>query len=762
MAVFSKVHIVMNRESPLMPQDDLAPALPDFLAHGGAMAAVINALDWRPSPLRAFESWPASLKCVLATVLGSPRPMYVLWGPELLFFFNDAYAPMLGQHGVGAMGRPFAQVWPELWAGFEPMLRQALRGQGSTYDNMPLALARHGYAEPTWWTFSFLPLRDERGALVGVHCICSETTQLVWAQRALAAKQAQQAFCIELGDALRETTTPEALMAMAAEKLGQYLQASCVGYGEIDEAGQCCRVHQDWTAGDFRSVAGQHRLDNFAVLRAGQLRAGRTVAVHDIDRDLLTTRGAPLVSNQPMRHKALIVAPLVKNGRFAALLFVLNAAPRVWTGSEQALVEEVAERTWVALQRLQAERDLRLAHEVLDHRTTELLHSENALRQSQKLDALGQLTGGVAHDVNNLLSVISSAAELLRSPSLPEDQRSQYLERILDTVGRAAKLTGQLLAFARQQPLKTEEFDVGQRLHSVLDLVRPLLGEHVQIDLQGGEEKCCRAEADISQFETALVNLVVNARDAMNAQGRISVKVNKVDRIPEGSGKDARPGDRLGNFVAISIADTGSGMAADQLEAIFAPFYTTKAVGKGTGLGLSQVFDFAKQSGGKIAVSSEPGQGAVFTLFLPVAQSAPLPAGLAPPLEANAHGVASQIAVLVVEDNDILGEMTCDILAAQGYQAVWAASAAAALELLATPEKHFDLVFSDVVMPGMSGIKLGMQVRQRYPGLPVVLTSGYNAVMAQEGKYGFDLVLKPYTLDTLERAFGQALADQAG
>jgi signal transduction histidine kinase/CheY-like chemotaxis protein len=749
-----------------MPLDDLAPALPDFLAHGGESAARIGGQDWRPSPLGAFERWPASLKCVLATVLGSPRPMYVLWGPELLFFFNDAYAPMLGQHGAGAMGRPFAQVWPELWADFEPMLRQALRGQGSTYDNMPLTLRRHGHPELTWWTFSFLSLRDEHGAVLGVHCICSETTQVVRAQEALASKQAQQAFRIELGDALRGASDPHALRAIAAQKLGEFLQVSCVGFSEMDAAGHYSRVDQDWTAGGFPSVVGTHRLDGFGALKAQQLRAGRTVAVQDIAQDPLTVGTAYAASYQAAGFKAFIDAPLVKDGRLAALLFVLSATPRVWLEGEQALVEEVAERTWVALQRLQAEFELRQSNQVLDQRTTELLHSENALRQSQKLDALGQLTGAVAHDVNNLLAVIGASAELLRSPHVAQDQRGLYLDRIFDTVARAARLTGQLLAFARQQPLTPEVFDVGKRLHGVLDLVRPLLGEHVQIDLeldlQGGEEKCGWAEADISQFDTALVNLLVNARDAMNAQGRISIQVQTVDHIPAGPGRDIHPSDRPGNFVAILVGDTGSGMAADQLEAIFAPFYTTKAVGKGTGLGLSQVLGFAKQSGGQIAVSSEPGQGAVFTLYLPVAKKALLPAGWVPPLEARAHGPAPQIAVLVVEDNDILGEMTCDILVTQGYRAVWAASAAAALELLATQEKHFDLVFSDVVMPGMSGIKLGLQVRQRYPGLPVVLTSGYNAVMAQEGKYGFDLVLKPYTLDTLERAFGQALAGRAG
>ena len=742
-----------------MPENDRAAAMPNFLAHGGEMGALINAHPWRDTRLGAPEGWPESLKCVLATILGSARPMYVLWGPELFFFFNGAYAPMLGVRLDGALGRPFAQVWPELWADFEPILNQALSGEGSAHENMPLTLLRHGYAEATWWTFAYLPLRDGAGAVVGVHCIATETTQEVRAQESLADKQKQQAFRVELTDALRDTTTPEALMAVAAKKLGQYLKASCVGYGKIDEAGQCCLVHQDWTAEGFRSVAGQHRLDNFAVLRAQQLRAGRTVAVHDIDRDLLTTRGAPLVSNQPMRHKALIVAPLVKNGHFAALLFVLNAAPRVWTDSEQALVEEVAERTWSALQRLQAELDLRQSNQVLDQRTSELLHSEHALRQSQKLEALGQLTGGIAHDVNNLLAVISASAELLRSPGLPEDQRSHYLDRIFDTVGRAAKLTGQLLAFARQQPLKPEVFDVGQRLLGVVDLVRPLLGKGVQIDLEGCEEQCCQAEADINQFETTLVNLAVNARDAMNAQGRITVQVQQVDHIPTGPSRDPQVSDRPGDFVAISVRDTGCGMAADQLSAIFEPFYTTKEVGKGTGLGLSQVFGFARQSGGDIAVTSQPGSGSVFTLYLPRANGAPAPSAAAALPEPDVEEPGAS--VLVVEDNETLGQMTCEILNVRGYRAVWAASAGAALALLAQGKDEFDLVFSDVVMPGMNGIEFAQQVRLRYPGLPVVLTSGYNAVMAQDGKHGFELIVKPYTADALARVFRKAIAGQA-
>ncbi|CDS48344.1 hypothetical protein [Polaromonas sp. CG9_12] len=734
-----------------MNQAALAPAGPDFLAHVGQMGVLIKAQDWSAHPLGSPQGWPGGLKAVLATVLGSPKPMYVLWGPEFVFFFNDAYAPMLGQHGNGAMGRAFAQVWPELWADFAPLLRQALSGQGSSYDNMALTLARHGYPEPTWWTFSFLALRDEHGAVVGVHCICTETTELVRAQ-------ARQAFWFELAGALREAHTPKQLKALAAETLGRYLEVSCVGYGEVDAAGEWMQIHHDWTAEGSPSVAGTHRLDKFGPLMFAQLRAGRTVVVTDSATDPLTAGTAYASAYQAVGTRAFIDAPLIKDGRLAVIFFVIDSIARVWTQGEQALVEEVAERTWAALQRLQAELDLRLTHAVLDHRTTELLHTENALRQSQKLDALGQLTGGVAHDVNNLLAVIGASAELLRGPGLAEDQRGRYLDRIFDTVARAAKLTGQLLAFARQQPLHPEVFNVNEQVQGVLDLVRPLMGEQVAIELKACGVNCCHAQADISQFQTALVNLVVNARDAMDVKGRITVQVQPVDRLPAGPGRDMQPGD----FVAISVRDTGCGIAANQFEAIFEPFYTTKEVGKGTGLGLSQVFGFARQSGGEIAVTSAPGQGAVFTLYLPRAQGAPTAPDAVPTLDAGVHDPAAQATVLVVEDNEILGEMACEILASLGYRAVWAASAAPALVLLARSEKHFDLVFSDVVMPGMNGIELGLEVRRCYPGLPVVLTSGYNAVMAREGPYGFELVLKPYTRDTLGRAVGQALAGKTG
>jgi signal transduction histidine kinase/ActR/RegA family two-component response regulator len=728
----------------------LAPAIPGFLVHGGEMGALISAMDWSDTPLGAPEGWLPALKGQLATLLSCPQPMFTAWGPDLLFFFNDAYRPVLGARFKGAMGRPFAELWSEIWAELEPIVNKTIGGEGSFHENMPLTLTRNGYSEPTWWSFSFTPLRDRTGAVAGMHCICADTTEQVLLAQQMAVKQKRQAFRLELNDALRDAADPKALMMIAAGKLGRHLHAGCVGYAEVDVPGDWMQVHHDWTAEGSPSVVGTHWLDSYGPAMMAEVRAGRTAAVSDTFTDPLAG-AAYKAAFESAGARAVINTPLIKNGRLAVILFVIDPKPRVWTDDEKALVEEVAERTWASLQRLRAELDLRHVNRTLNERTTELLRSETALRQSQKLEALGQLTGGVAHDFNNLLAVISASVELLRSDKLPVERRGRSLDLIFDTVGRAVKLTSQLLAFARQQPLNPEVFDVNLQVQGVLDLVRPLMGAQVQIHHACCGQKCCFAEADINQFETALVNLAVNARDAMEASGQLTIKVQPVNSAPAGPGR----GHRSGDFVAISVADTGCGIAFENLGLIFEPFYTTKEVGKGTGLGLSQVFGFTKQSGGEVEVRSELGGGSVFTLYLPRAETAPPPETVAAPAEHDVddHGKG----VLVVEDNETLAQMTCEILNTLGYHTTWAANATAALDLLAESVDHFDLVFSDVIMPGMNGIEFGELVRKHYPGLPVVLTSGYSAVIAEQGRHGFELILKPYTSDALVRVFRKAI-----
>ena len=739
----------------LLIDDVPTPAMPGFLANGGETGALISVMDWRATLLGAPEGWPPALKSMLASILSCPQPIFLAWGPELLSFFNDAYRPMLGERLQGAMGRPFAGLWSDAWPELEPIVRRALGGEGSLYENLPLTLTRNGHDEATWWSFSYMPLRDASGAVAGMYCIVTEKTEQMRLGQQAAVEQKRQAFRIELGDALRDASTPEALMALAAEKLGRHLHAGCVGYAQVDAKGESIQIHQDWVAEGSRSLVGTFWLDDFGPAMFKELREGRTVAVNDRAVDPLTAGAAFEAAYESIHVRAFIKSPLIRNGRLAVILFVSDPRPRHWTLDEKTLVDEVAERTWASLQRLRTELALRETNRALEQRTTELLRTETALRQSQKLEALGQLTGGVAHDFNNLLAVISASVELLRSDKLPVERRSRYLDLIFDTVGRAVKLTSQLLAFARQQPLSPEVFDVDLQVQGVVELFRPLMGSQVHIDLEPCSQTACFAKADISQFETALVNLAVNARDAMKAKGRLTLKVHAVDSAPAGPGHDGRPGD----FIAISMADTGCGIAHDKLEAIFEPFYTTKEVGKGTGLGLSQVFGFTKQSGGEVNVTSALGTGSVFTLYLLRAAS-PEPAE-----EVAVRAVPDaddyRMRVLVVEDNETLAKMTCELLDSLDYCTHWAANAASALDMLAENADRFDLVFSDVLMPGMNGIELGERLRQRYPGLAFVLTSGYNAVMPEQGRHGFELIQKPYTSEVLVRVFHKAVAEQA-
>ena len=384
---------------------------------------------------------------------------------------------------------------------------------------------------------------------------------------------------------------------------------------------------------------------------------------------------------------------------------------------------------------------------------TERRLGEEALRQSQKMEAVGQLTGGVAHDFNNLLTIIRSATDFLRRRELPEERRRRYIDAISETVERASKLTGQLLAFARRQPLKPQVFNVGTQVEAVAQLIRPLVGGRVRIDVEISDGDCF-AIADIAQFETALINLAVNGRDAMEGEGRLTIRVRKVDAIPPLRAQSARSGD----FVAVAMTDTGTGIAPELLETIFEPFFTTKEVGKGTGLGLSQAFGFAKQSEGDVEVTSPTGEGATFTIYLPQA-AAPTDAIQATRTGSEPAARGRGYRVLVVEDNDDVGQFSTELLEDLGYTVRRVASADAALAILAEDEFLADLVFSDVIMPGMNGVELAGIVRERYPGLPVVLTSGYSNVLAENAHRGFELIQKPYSVELLSRILRKAISE---
>jgi signal transduction histidine kinase len=382
---------------------------------------------------------------------------------------------------------------------------------------------------------------------------------------------------------------------------------------------------------------------------------------------------------------------------------------------------------------------------------TARIHAEEALRQAQKMEAIGQLTGGVAHDFNNLLTVIKSSSDLLKRPGLSEERRNRFVEAISLTVDRAAKLTGQLLAFARRQALQPKVFDVGMSIQSLAEMVHTITGSRIAVTTHLPEERCF-INADPSQFDTAFINMAVNARDAMNGEGQLSITVDSVEGVPPIRAHAAK----AAPYVAVSITDTGMGIPAQDLDRIFEPFFTTKGVGEGTGLGLSQVFGFVKQSNGEVAVMSEVGRGTTFTLYLP---SVGAPEEIEAVEEEASPKDGGGTCVMVVEDNREIGAFLTQTLDELGYHSHWVENAQDALAALASAPKTYDIVFSDVVMPGkINGVELGREIRRLYPNLPVVLASGYSKVLAGGDWRGFQLLQKPYSVEQLSRVLLQALA----
>jgi PAS domain S-box-containing protein len=385
---------------------------------------------------------------------------------------------------------------------------------------------------------------------------------------------------------------------------------------------------------------------------------------------------------------------------------------------------------------------------------TDRRRSEEALRQSQKMEAVGQLTGGVAHDFNNILTIIRSASDLLRRPGIAEDRRDRYINTIAETIERASKLTSQLLAFARRQPLKPQVFPVGETVLSTVDLIRPLVGTCIKtkVEIDGDDHF---AIADIAQFETAIINLAVNGRDAMKGVGDLTIRIGNADQIPSLRGQPPR----AGRYITISVSDGGIGIPQDKQQIIFEPFFTTKDVGKGTGLGLSQVLGFTMQSGGDIELISAPGVGATFILYLPEAATS-----------RTAHEQDRTLSlrktdgrpyrILLVEDNAAIGQISSELLSEIGYRVTLVTTANEAMILLTDEPDGFDAVLSDVVMPGMSGIDLAKSLKGSHPNLPVVLASGYSHVLAENADHSFSLLQKPYAASSLSTALRKAIAEK--
>ena len=430
-----------------------------------------------------------------------------------------------------------------------------------------------------------------------------------------------------------------------------------------------------------------------------------------------------------------------KNGDTLDVLFSSTAtydAQDMFDRSYSVLVDVTARRAAEAA----------LAAEIEEgKRTREMLH------QSQKMEAVGQLTGGVAHDFNNLLTAINGNLDLLasRTASLPggNDER---ITRLIDSaeraVARGAGLTKQLLSFSRRQVLRPESFSLASRFEGLVNLLTSSLRSDIELTLALAAD-LWPVIADPSEFELAIINICVNARDAMPGGGRLIIRADNISLAAD----NAIEGVQKGDFVHLSLTDSGSGIAADMLEKVFEPFFTTKEIGKGTGLGLSQVYGFARQSGGTATVESEPGRGTTVSLYFPRAAKA-AKAGEAPraaPSHAASSPQLSGTLLLIDDDDDVAGPVTA-LLEDIGFTVTRVSNPRQALELM--ERQRFDYIFSDIVMPGaMSGLDLAREIRRVNPAQQIILATGHSQAAAAAGQEFF-ILPKPYTREQLIGVFG--------
>jgi signal transduction histidine kinase/ActR/RegA family two-component response regulator len=402
---------------------------------------------------------------------------------------------------------------------------------------------------------------------------------------------------------------------------------------------------------------------------------------------------------------------------------------------------------WLVLTLAAAHAQMVDAHRQLRHEMQERQAVEETLRHAQKMESLGELTGGVAHDFNNLLMAASSALELMERTT-DAGKLAQLKTALRQTIDRGAALTRQLLAFARRTPLRPQVINLGDLLQAMRPLLERSLREDISVEIKS-DAALWLVEIDQSQFELAIMNLAINARDAMATGGMISIALRN-SPATAGDGRD---------MVRLEFRDNGTGIPAEVLPRVFEPFFTTKKVGRGTGLGLSQVYGYVHASGGELDISSST-QGTSIVMLLPRSLKAPTPIEVAETPAPVVTTPAEQRRILIVEDDLPIAELLTSMCAELGYQTAHAPNATAALNVLQENTAPIHMVLSDMVMPGtMDGLALALAIRKDYPQLPVLLTTGSSRAAIAAGKHGFRLLLKPYRLLTLAAELSTALSN---
>jgi PAS domain S-box-containing protein len=705
----------------------------DFLAGGGEMGALMRAYDWASSPLGAPLLWPQSLRTAVRILLNTNHPMFIFWGPDLIQFYNDAYSRTLGDErhpsALGACGRV---CWAEIWSLIGPEIEQVMAGGPATWhEDRLIPTTRDGRLEQIYWTYGFSPIDLDDG-VGGVLVVCRDVTA-----DHVAAEQAREREAeltrvqqigriggleVDLRTGFRNRRSPEYLLV----------------HGLPPEAAN--ESHDDW-------VSRIHPSDREATDAAFKNAVKSGVREYSVRYRIIRPSDGEIrwISVKSMIERDANGRALRLVGAHTDVTDEVNAERALRKSEEEArqLAGKLAELNATLEQRVEEKTREREAAGV------QLKATEEALRQAQKMEAVGQLTGGIAHDFNNLLTGIVGSLDLMRARLAKgrTEGLTRYVDAAMNSANRAAALTHRLLAFARRQPLVPKSIDANALVHSLEDLLRRTIGERLDLvivvapDLWG-------TLCDPNQLESALLNLAINARDAMPDGGKLTITTANA---PQEKARAEAPVLALGDYICISVADTGTGMSPEVVARAFDPFFTTKPIGQGTGLGLSMIYGFARQSNGHVSIDSRPGRGTVVKLYLPrhdgvaAADPAAHPRDLAP--------AAAGETVLVVEDEPVVRTVIMEMLRDQGYRVLEAVDGPSGLRALLS-EQRIDLLLTDVGLPGMNGRQLADQARETRPELKILFITGYaESVVMAEGFLlpGMDMITKPFDLDNLSR-----------
>ncbi|WP_316922856.1 ATP-binding protein [Pseudomonas sp. zfem002] len=652
----------------------------------GGMSEAVRQFDWSRTSLGPLHRWPSSLRIAVDLMLSSRFPSCLVWGSDMVTLHNDAFVPILGTK-PSPLGRPFHEVWSDVWGELGALVFRVMEGEAVFLENFPLITSRNGVLEQVYFTFSFSPVRDESGRVAGFLDTLLETTSNVESER-----QWRELACSFERQVQERTADHNRLWELSSD-----LMLVVQGDLRLRTFNPACRQLLGW----------DDDLQRESLLNV----------LHPDDRDVVC---GILDGTQPAGEGRLRHA----DGHYRR--FTLSAMPG--DGFTTLLGHDVT---------LDREREAALRQ------------AEALLRHGQKMDAVGQLTGGMAHDFNNLLAGLSASLEMLERRIVQgrTEQLGKYLQAARQASDRASELTHRLLAFARRQPLSPRPTNLNDLLGEIEPLILQAIGPGIDLQLQV-DPRPWWVLVDTSQMESALINLCANARDAMNRRGSLKISTSNERHYAGISNVDLAPGD----YCCLRIQDSGHGMPAGVLERVFDPFFTTKPAGQGTGLGLSMVYGFVRQSGGSVRITSEEGSGTCVELLLPrfVGEPQPLPV---PQVPAAALPMPMRNErILLIDDEPTLRMLIREALQDQGMEVLEAEDAHSGLALYDSAGP-IDLVVSDIGLPGgISGIDVAKTLRHRSPGQRILFITGFTEESLSSGgvlEPGLELLTKPFGLDSL-------------